>query len=284
MMKEIFTVIGGSVTGTAHIKKGKNNQDAFSTLIQDDIIVALVSDGSSVSNKDASQYHSEVGSNMLVTIAQKEIVTYYKLYGELAFERADVWDTLSQRIIQTLLSIAQLSSLYPYNWIDKNCLATLIGCIITPSKSYIIGCGDGLYGYNNQYKTLRPSNEGNYPAYLVYNIIPSDIYPVGDKQILLQCFESVDTSTLTSIVIGTDGAADLYDIADTCLPAQQTLVGDISQYIQQESYWKNPCLLQNRLTVINTAKTLRDAEQSWKTYPGLLKDDTTLLIIKKTSV
>jgi Protein phosphatase 2C len=283
MIKENYSVISGSVTGTAHIKKGSNNQDAFGIVSNDDILIALVSDGCSVSNAESALYHSEVGSNLIINIALKEIRTYYGLYGVDAFERPDVWQTISQRIVHTLLSTAQLVSLYPYNWLDKNCLATLIGCIITPTKTYFIGCGDGIYGYNETIQVLKPNNKENYPAYLVFNIIPSDIYPIGDEDILLKCHEQIDTETIKSLFIGTDGVHDLQEAEKQHLPGQNNEVGELSQFWQNKAYWVNPYHLQNRLNVINTPKTLRDGENAWKTFPGLLKDDTTLIIIKKSS-
>lgn len=284
MINRNFAVISGSITGTAHTKKGLNNQDSFLIHTQEDLLIALVSDGCSAGNKESALYHSEVGSNLIVHIALKEIRTYYGLHGADAFNRPDAWQTLSQRIVHTLLTTAQLVSIFPYNWLDKHCLATLIGCIITPSKTYFIGCGDGMYGYNGSISILKPTNQENYPAYLVFNIIPSDIYPMGDTSILLTCFDTVDTASIETAYIGTDGVHDLQIIAQQQIPGQQTMVGDLSQFWQQESYWKNPYHLQNRLNVINTPKTLRDGESAWKTYPGLLKDDTTLLIIKKSSV
>ena len=92
----------------------------------------------------------------------------------------------------------------------------------------------------------------------------------------------IPTSDLQSILIGTDGVKDFLESGDELLPGKNEKVGQISQFWQEDRYFKNSDLIRRRLLMSN--REVRQplwSNRTVKQQSGLLSDDTTIVSIRK---
>jgi hypothetical protein len=141
--------------------------------------------------------------------------------------------------------------------------------------------GDGLVYVNGQrVGPGRASN--NAPAYLAYGLLAPAFPGLGPPAPRFQVFRTVPTAEVRSVVIGTDGAEDLAAVADRTVPGKAEGVGPLSQFWTDDGYFRNPDLLRRRLTQVNREAVKADpGEGGLKREPGLLPDDTTLVVIRR---
>ncbi len=275
-----YTSVAGSVPGTSHIARMKNNQDAMRLYTDDEIIIAVVSDGCSASNEKNTPHYNEVGSQILTNLCIKTILTYVKHYGYEALKWQYFWDRVTSDILAQVKTIAT-SMNDDFAAIARTYFqATLMGYIITPEKTIVFGCGDGMYAINGDIKIITPVAEGNYPPYIIYSLIGSSVYSFNDNAIRLQQFDEIDTSQLEHICIGTDGIVDLMNAESKNIPGQTSQIGPLKNIWTEKTYITNPFWLQNRLSLYNTVKIKRDGDNI-VTHKGLLPDDTTLIVTIK---
>ena len=89
----------------------------------------------------------------------------------------------------------------------------------------------------------------------------------------------IPTSSLDSFLIGTDGAIDLLGLEEVCLPGKTECVGSISQFWENDRYFKNRDNLRRRLSLINRdIKRFDKCERRLIQTKGLLRDDTTVIV------
>jgi hypothetical protein len=276
-----YTTVAGSVPGTSHITRMKNNQDAMKWYVDESMIVAIVSDGCSASNEKNIPHYNEIGSHILTNICIKTIVQYIKIYGNEVVQWQFLWDRITSDI---LAQVKVITSSMDDDFTAAAKIyfqATLMGYIITPKKTIVFGCGDGMYAINGDITIVTPPADGNYPPYIIYSLIGSSVYNFNDSAIRLQQFEIRDTDTIENICIGTDGVVDLINAAEKSIPGQNTIIGPLENIWTDKTYITNPFWLQNRLSLYNTAKAKRDSDNSMVIHKGLLQDDTTIILTIK---
>ena len=290
-MKDTFEIAAGTVIGRDHRIAGKNNQDAFVCEINNDCLVAVVSDGC------WSSPASEVGAKLGAKIIATEILaTLSGLSGHCQPLRKDDWEfvlscvynkPLLTQIENLALGMASREKDEEFEFlrvISEYFLFTVVGIAITPKSAAIFSAGDGIFGIN--FKTggiLRnlgpfPGNAPPYPAYgLVRNSVSCDPKLLGFK---LQAVNL--TRDVESLVIGTDGVADLMSAAGKNIPGRDELVGPLSQFWENDLYFRNPDALRRRLTVVNSDVAKPDwEERRLVKHAGLLRDDTTLVVVRR---
>lgn len=274
----LWNIITGSVPGTSHIARLINNQDAIKWYQDEKVLIAIVSDGCSASNEKNTPHYNEIGSHIIANICVKTIRSYINHYGIKSLN----WDTIWDRITSDVLS--QMKQIISTIDDDFGMIArtyfqtTVLGYIITPDTTIVFGCGDGVYGINGDIHIITPPNSENYPPYLIYSLINSSVYDFNDPAIRLHEITRLPTEKVQTIFVGTDGVSELLDAATKQIPGQETLVGSIDQLWINPLYQKNPFWLQTRLALYNTTKIKRDENQNMKTFPGLLSDDTSLIL------
>jgi hypothetical protein len=92
------------------------------------------------------------------------------------------------------------------------------------------------------------------------------------------------TDILDHFLIGSDGLEHLREKSHLSLPGKRQLVGDLSQFWEEDSFIKNPDNIRRRLALINRTSV----KPNWNnrcldTHSGHLKDDTTLIIGRRST-
>lgn len=281
----------GTVIGRDHRLAGKNNQDAFCCLAIDRAIVCVVCDGC------GSRPHSEVGAKVgarLIASQMSDTVSGNSDYCRPI--RKDDWEFLLacvynkpflQEVEALAVEMTRRSNevLYEFNQtILDYFLFTAVGAIVTEESVAVFSAGDGVFGINFRtggfVNVLEPFPD-NAPPYPAYRLIGSSAEFEPDQLgFKLQTVQR--TRDVTSIIIGTDGTADLKAASKKNVPGRDEIVGRLQQFWENDLYFRNPDALRRRLTVLNAdvTKTNWDERRLMK-YPGLLRDDTTLAVIRR---
>jgi len=254
-----FVVAGGSILGSDHLYKKKNCQDAYRIYQGDDFVLALVADGCS------NQAKSEVGANLLLFWLEQEIVS--KLCGKrdsLADpDRFLHWLTVQLQSQMNVLVRGNSQQLLEYF------SSTVLGILILKEKTYIFGCGDGCFAINGVL-TIKEPLDGNVPPYLVYGLLDQRSLNVPMQDWALTLFSIVDTETVETMLLGTDGA--------------QILLEHISldELLSNEVLFSNPYAIGKLLFRTNRDTSHIDWEQrKTVTQKGPLDDDTTIVLIQR---
>ena len=265
-MKGLFEIASGSITGRNHWLIDQNNQDAYYSLSNELATIAVVCDGC------GSGKHSEVGAKLGTRIIVETIATKLNQQNE-----PDFWEKIKQDWLFKLKDIAvSIAGGNPLSEIINDYfLFTVVGVLITASETIVFSIGDGVIAVNEKV-TQIDSSPGNAPPYLGYSLCG---YPEWSN---LQIQDKLPTQEVKSIFLGTDGVSDLIKKEAHQLPGKKEKIGVISQFWQQDRYFKNPDMIRRRLSLINREISKADwRNQSLVKEVGLLPDDTTLIAIRK---
>ena len=279
------TVPGRRHTGNGNLLGGKNNQDAFGIYKTNRFLLATVHDGCS------SGSHSEIGA----WLAPKLLAGAF----EKAFAKTDTNEpihllALAQQYFldameNTIRLLLPASNQQEFQQTTADYfLFTTVGALLTADYCLLFACGDGLYCLNGRLVELGPY-PGNAPPYSAYSLLPqhqvkAETLPVAN----LQALELLGLSEVASLVLGTDGARDLLASADKKLPGKRTNVGPLSQiwtedrfFDESQSNLLTPWLRQINSEVTKISQTASGAEL--KRHYGLLEDDTTLVVLRRSA-
>lgn len=272
-MKEDFLITCGSVTGREHRLVGKNNQDSCYFIKTDEIIIATVCDGCSAGA------HSEFGAQLGANMVAQTIYRYrnYFLQGQTAIAKPWLWQTIRDDLLARIRVLALELGPSLARTINDYFLFTILGTVITHERTIIFSLGDGLYCLNGEVKQLGPFS-GNQPPYLAYALVESEIDP---SLLFFSLEENFPTDWLDSLVLGTDGVADFILAAKIPIPGQERLIGQLSQFWQEESFFTNPDKIRRQLSLANRDIMKFDKHGEVNQFNGQLPDDTTLIVIKQ---
>jgi len=269
-----FSIAGGSVPGTDHIKPGQpvwvNNHDAFTWRTGKDFMVAVVCDGC------GSGEHSEVGAKIGAEFVAKRIAARFGP-EMMWFYESSVPSLLSQTqegLIKLISEIARgMGSEEDLERIVENYfLFTIVGVLVSPDWTVTFSMGDGVLALNGDVHVIPPF-PGNAPPYIgnyarardpgrpLANFVRHQVIPTADVQ---------------SILIGSDGVGDLIEAEAMPLPGKIDLVGPLAQFWTDDKFIQNPDMIRRRLAVVN-----REWVDGRHIRKGLLRDDTTLVVIRR---
>ncbi len=270
-MNHPFEIAGGSITGHAHVAAGRNNQDAFSWATNDAGLVAVVCDGC------GSGAHSEVGAQVgarLITQAAarrlhdaKDISTVLEdvrqevLAGLRTLGAAMSAEAPSSRESQFARNFARTVSDY--------FLFTAVGVIVTADHATVFALGDGLVVVNGDRQRLGPY-PNNQPPYLGYALLPEGAGPRDLETFTFQVLRSLPLGELRSLLLGTDGTADLDDLSGHLVHGREDRVGPLSGFWTDDRFFRNADMVRRRFTVLSRGP-----------HRGLLADDTTLVVLRR---
>lgn len=269
-----FEITGGSVIGRDHVRIGKNCQDAYYWKEASGVLVAVVCDGC------GSNDHSEVGAQVGAKIAVESTLRHYLAEPD-SFPYATMKNPGLNLVKRSILIKLQalvdgMAGSFSEN-VSQYFLFTILGTILDPKadKAYIFGCGDGIFYVNNVSTTIPSPN--NAPAYLSYNLVNTSQATADLGMLWMGALE-----TVKSILIGTDGVADLARAFDASIPGREEKIGSISQFWEKDGFFKNPFSVGHRLTLINRSISRVDWEKKAMCEShGPLKDDTTFIAIRR---
>lgn len=276
-----WEIAAGTVAGRDHVDAGKNNQDAYLTRVQDDLVVAVVCDGC------FGGKHSEVGAQLGAQIILRMVHECARFLRHLdqrwSVESAAqaMWDQTEKNALNQLRILAgSVSSMSFSRAVSDYLLFTTVGALITPEETMVFSNGDGMYVLNGTPTRIGPF-PGNEPPYLAYALLEPDRVTVPRASIRFnyQVFPTVDVH---SMLIGTDGVLNLEAAAERNIPGSSKLVGPLGQFWTEDRYFANPDAVRRMLTLINRTSVRPDWQtRSIDRQPGLLPDDTTLVAIRR---
>ena len=147
---------------------------------------------------------------------------------------------------------------------------------MTPVWTFVFSAGDGVFAVNGETIVIAGFEE-NAPPYLAYKLVPSSI----DRSLLgFKVRRQMLTESVQSIMIGSDGVADLIGAAEKPLPGKEEPIGPLAQFWTKESFVTNPDAIRRRLALVNLETVDRSGEVP-RIKPGPLSDDTTVVVIKR---
>lgn len=257
-----YKYYSATIPGYDHIKTMKNNQDALCVLEKNNHIFGVISDGC------GSGEYSELASRLTVTYFSHKIekqILQDQIYNFLDYQ------IIVDRTYLTFIDFLENLKIFEKKSVFQNGgLATLIGFIIGPQDTLIYHVGDGVYLLNGQMQSL--DNYDNTPPYPGYNIFSEHI------KFNVEFCSRIKTIAIDSLVIGSDGAEDLFGLSEKKYPGSEEKIGDMSQIWEDDKYFKNNKLLQRKLLKINTR---RNSKQFGTLEGGYLHDDTSLIVVKR---
>jgi len=283
--KRKLLVSGGSTVGNNHIgpegslllEPNQDSFDYFETSAGE--VVAFVCDG--CSHHANSHVGSRIGVRLLVRAFSKYLSSTSKQLTSKTIDQA--LKTVQAEVannISTIASLMQSGGKTLEEIIREYFLFTVVGVYVGKEDTLFFNVGDGLLAVDKNVYTLGPFKE-NSPPYLSYVLLPSMKAKFGaDLQMALAHHES--TADWEAIAIGSDGCNDL---------VAQEPNENFEEYFAKEANFRNPALIARTLRLLNMPKTDYEVERSgtgWninKRYiDGPLKDDTTMVLIRKESV
>lgn len=239
---------GGSVAGRAHVHARRNNQDAWHALSRDGVAVAVVADGC------GSGRRSEAGAALGARIFAEALAA-----GAPSVDPPEVvLETARLRLLDALGTLAR--ALAPDGRerravVSDYLLFTLVGAVLTPAWTAVFALGDGLAVVNGE--PIRVSYPDDTPPYAAYALTGSSLTDTRPELLRFRVLRTLPTEAVESILVGTDGVADLERVAPLC------------RYWEDDRSFSNPCHVARQLHLANGCGH------------ALLPDDTTLVVVRR---
>jgi hypothetical protein len=275
-VKETFQVSGGTVTGRQHLRPFgiKNNQDAFTWDVGKDAFVAVVCDGC------GSHPHSEVGAKLGSKMIAKSVMD---LVGRnlAGIHQESFWQRVRDDVLMNIRFNARNMGNSLSTVVNEYFLFTVMGVLVTEQQTVVFGIGDGVYAVNGSIFTVGPF-PNNAPPYLGYGITGSLAF-AKPEMLQFQLHQALATESVSSILIGSDGVTDLISAEQRLLPGRNEPAGPLSQFWTEDRYFQNEDMVRRRLSLINhEVQAVNWQGQKLEKFPGLLQDDTTLVVARRT--
>ena len=257
-----FDIAAASVQGREHARAGRNNQDALCVRASEHGLVAVVADGC------GSQPCSELGAQLGV----RRLVQAALLRLEEG-ERVDEATFLPGLREDVLCLLGELRGDLGRDALG-DFLFTLVGAVVTPTKTLVFSAGDGVWALNGEVHPLGPF-PGNAPPYLAYALMGGNDVPLASRAL-------VPTEDVHALLLGTDGVVDLSRLATARIPDKDEPVGPLSRLWTEDRYFANPDALRRHLALLNRESVRADFEaRRVVRTPGLLPDDTTVVVLRR---
>lgn len=277
-----FEIAGGTIVGRDHILSNKNNHDSYYWTLDENTTIAIVCDGC------GSGKHSEVGAKLGVRLlgeAMRKNLDYFRCFSENNQDTTPFWERVRK---DTLANIRVLTNSLGESFsqtVNDYFLFTVVGVLITERKTTFFSIGDGVMVLNGEVIEIGPF-PGNAPPYIGYDLVESSLSDTAPELLKFTIHETLETENVESILIGTDGVTDLANITSENYPGKDKIIGPLSQFWEEDRYFKNPDMIRRTLSLINkdSVKYIRNSEDSIvniRKENGLLHDDTTLVSIRR---
>lgn len=261
-----FEIAAGSVIGKAHVALGKSNQDAYAVRAAAYGLCGVVCDGC------GSGARSEVGAALGARIVSEQVLA--EIEKGSSMRDPATWENIRLRTLDALSGIVRMMGEPVARIVSEYFLFTIVGMALSAEGSFVFGIGDGVFAVNQDINKLGPF-PGNAPPYLGYGLLgagPSfSIHSTGS----LDDFESA--------LVGTDGAVDYVALEGTQVPGGRgETIRSLANFWQDDKYFANEDALRRTLWLVNrdVTKPVWNEKRIIK-EPGLLEDDTTLVVVRK---
>ncbi|MCY3023249.1 MAG: protein phosphatase 2C domain-containing protein [Planctomycetota bacterium] len=267
-----FEVAAGSVLGRDHVLAGRNNQDACCCQRDEHGLVAVVCDGCS------SGKHSEVGAKLGARLLVEAL---RRRLPELdAGDPATILEAVRQEILRQLDTLVSAMGAERVPDVNAYFLFTILGAAVTSQRAVVLALGDGLVFLNGKALPLPPSN--NRPPYLAYGLIEHAVEGMRPETFRFRVVADIPAADVTTLVLATDGAGKLCGGPGSL--ARQGCDG-LREFWLEDRYFTNPQALTRRLVQLNRdVRTVDWEARRVDRRPGLLLDDTTLVVIRRQRI
>jgi serine/threonine protein phosphatase PrpC len=238
-----FKNASASIIGNSHHKRYSNNQDSYNFYQDDSLIIGVIADGC------GAGLNSEVGARLVTDF----VIHFCK--KNFRYKAFDI-DLLKTAVLEYLRNIVKIQNTNEeLEFIENYLFFTLFGFIIQPPDTFIFHSGDGMYILND-YEVIVEQN--NRPNYIAKSIVSGN-FDLKTKHI--------KTNKLNRILIATDG---LTQLTDTFLKGQKIEgMQKIADFFDNENHFDDIFSLPKLITNLSITKSI-------------LKDDTTIIMIKKS--
>jgi hypothetical protein len=263
---ERFEIAAGSVVGRTHAAVGKANQDAFAVRATPFGICGVVCDGC------GSGARSEVGAAIGARIISEQVLAELEA-GHSIHDNA-TWERIRQRILDAFGGVLRMMGEPVARIVAEYFLFTVVGVAISADSAVIFGVGDGIFALDGGVVRLGPF-PGNAPPYLGYGLLGDGPSFSIHRECSLNDFDSA--------LVGTDGAADYEALAGAAIPGSRgETVRPLKSLWEDDKYFRNEDAIRRALWLVNREVT-RPVwnEKRIVKEPGLLEDDTTVLVVRR---
>ncbi len=267
-----FEAAAGSIPGRDHVGAGRllvgrNNQDAWAWRAVPDGLRAVVCDGCGTGAR--SESGALLGARLVIeALARRGFEE--RPEERLEYARRAVLDTL-RRLAEALGGPLERVA-------HDHFLFTVVGAEIGPRETCLFAIGDGLTCVNGDAVEIGPY-PGNAPPYLGYGLLGDD--PGAGPR--FEIVRRLATADLRTLLVGTDGVADLARLSGRRVPGRAEPVGGIARFWECDAFFRNPDAIRRRLALLNSPGLGADPESGEPVMePGLLRDDTTLVVVRRT--
>ncbi len=278
----LFEVAAGSVIGSHHRRDGENNQDSFAIYQDDKLTIGIVCDG--CSDSKFSESGSRIGSRIILQSLVRQLKRYQYHWSTQPFPQSwssdrRFWERTERDVTSAIHQLAQQMGESLTEQVSLHFLFTTIGFVITPTGGIFFSLGDGAIAINGDLFQIGPF-PGNAPPYIGYQLINSRIGTENPELLAFRVHYEIPVADLDSFLIGTDGVFDLNKAAERNLPGKNDLVRPLSQFWEDDQYFRNPDMVNRILRQANQERNIFDTHTRAliRTDHGLLPDDTTLIV------
>jgi len=264
-----FQFAAGTIPGRDHALVGKNNQDAVCRLERHGCAALVVSDGC------GSVADSEIGAWLGTRWAADALLTQFAAKPQ-TLDNEELAAELFERVrIELLTRLKSLGATLPTET-TRQFLFTLVGALLTPTRTTLFSLGDGVLALNGEVLQLGPF-ANNQPPYLAYGLQHD-----AARAPKFTVHRLIDTRDVQTLLLGTDGLAQWRALEARTLPGRNDTVGPLRQFWEDARYFANADAIRRKLALIN--RTHMNADWDARTLHregGLLRDDTTLIVARR---
>lgn len=263
---ECFEVIGGSVSGRSHAIIGKSNQDAYAGRLDARGFCGVVCDGC------GSGARSEVGAVLGARIISEKVLE--KIVAGESLRDEKTWERIRNETIEVFGALVRSMGEPITRVVAEHFLFTVMGIAASDEGVIVFGIGDGMFALNEEIMRIGPF-PGNAPPYLGYGLLGEGPAFTIHRSTTLDVFESA--------LVGTDGMIDYLDAVGKPVPGGRgELVKPLSSFWREGKYFQNPDALRRTLWLANreVQRPVWNEKRIVKD-PGLLEDDTTLVVVRR---
>jgi len=265
-----FEIATGTVAGRTHALAGRASQDAYALREERGHLVAVVADG--CGSGEQSEVGAVFGANVVVTSVLRALDE-----GEsLGDERT--WGLVRARSVEAIRTAARAMGGDLEEVVRRCFLFTVVGLAIAGDRAAVFAAGDGLVAVNGEVIRLGPF-PGNAPPYLGHALLSGN--PGAQSDIVV--VRSLPSAEVESVLLATDGADEWPDLEKKRIPGTSELVGPLRGLWEDDRSFENPDALRRKLWRMNrpVAKPIWE-ERRMERETGLLEDDTTVVVIRRT--
>lgn len=282
-MKNNLLCYGATVPGHKHIKELRNNQDGYSIMRSDHLIVGVVTDGCTTSKKYSN---NEVGAKLFPSLITKVIADRIADNEESVITQR-FWNLVSQDVLAKISTIADMLPGKKSENIKDYLLFTIVGFVVYENTVILFNCGDGVYGINDNLQIIKPASTELQP-YLSYQLTSLD-----DTHLLTHCkiniLKIVGLEVVENLIIATDGLVDILSLDNKIIPMTKTSAGHLAEFWKDPRVLANPHIAQNKLAAMNKKSfTVDYGNKEVLHFDELMEDDTTFIVLThnrpKTSI